>query len=117
MAHIIITKEGTIMTFTGTLGVIAMGITAVTAVVASVKTLISEVNETLQEVEELLQTLSDESEGSFKDAVVEAGNWLNKKFQALVAAITKIIDYIAEAMRANERTDEDGATELRSAIC
>ena len=98
-----------------TLGTIAVITAAVRQIVNDCEAIMEDVNGILGEVNELLDTLSAESEGEFKDAVVNAGNWMKEKFRDLIDALVTILNAIRNAMDENERVDAEKASALNAA--
>lgn len=99
-----------------TLGTVVAALAAIKEIMNNVNDIIDSVDTTMKEVEELMQTLSDESEGSFKDSMVDACSWMLEKFDALVSALTQIVGAVLQAAEDNERTDSEGAALLRNVI-
>jgi uncharacterized protein YukE len=98
-----------------TLGTIAVITAAVRQIVNDCEAIMEDVNGILGEVNELLDTLSAESDGEFKDAVVNATNWMKEKFRDLIAALAAILNAIRNAMDENERVDAERAGALSAA--
>ena len=97
------------------LGAVVAGVAAVAAICTGIRQIIEEVNNTMDEVDELIERLNADSEGTFKDTLVDACNWLKQKVDNMVESLNTMVDAIEAAMKQNETTDNEGASILKEA--
>jgi len=98
------------------LGEIIVGLKAIYDIVQEAEEIVETANEIMEGVKNILKVLREASEGEGAITLQELGERLQKVFTKLVDALRTIFKAIKDAMDQNEKTDREGAAELKAAI-